>query len=230
MGHWVRLGLVVSGLAASSNAAAAPPDDVWPTHGVPVIDAQSAAPEPAPTEGTTETSVLGGVGIVGGDSMGGAALSLLALHRFEWLELGLDGQAAGMVAGMWSVGGMAGLHLGDDVSVRLLASVGWHAYGGVGRDLFFGGDPGVSGSTPYVGGRLLLGRSLSRLVGKRHRGFLGALVAVDDDLRRATKSVTYAHDPWLWGEVEQRTESHGIGQLTLGAFFIAGVELDLASY
>jgi len=176
-----------------------------------------------------ETAVLAGPGVVSGQTMAGAAVSFIAMHRWRWLELGADVEAAGLIAGQLGWGGMAGLHLGDDFSLRLLGSAGWHAYGGVGGALL-SDDPGVSGRTPYVGGRLLLGHSLERRAGTNHRGFFGILTALDDDLSRTTKSVTYRHESWFGGGPTETTASHTVGQLTFAAYFVAGVELDLADY
>lgn len=197
---------------------AAPPDDV------------EATSEPAPSaQSTSETSLLAGIGFARGATQGGLGLTLLLTHRLGPLELGVDWQGVALSSSMLGVGAVAGLHFGDDASVRLLASAGKHYYAGVGRE-FLGSDPGVSWDTPYVGGRALLGYSLARRPGRRHRGFVGAMVGMDRDLSRTTKQVTYTEVPWLLGEPYQQTRSHRVGQTTYSAFFVAGVELDFMSY
>ena len=177
-----------------------------------------------------ETSLVGGLGVAGGETAGGVGFSLMATHRFQWVELGLDCHATALFSAMAGMGAVGGLHLGSDFSVRLLGSAGMHAYHRVGSSLL-SNDPGVSGSVPYAGGRLVLGYSFAGRKSSRHRAFIGLIAALDSDLERESKSVTYTADDWLFGNGSSKTSStHAIGQTTLAGFLVAGVDLDLTSY
>jgi hypothetical protein len=185
--------------------------------------------QPAPVA-VPETSLLGGLGVAGGETAGGAGFSLLATHRFEWIELGLECQGAALFSAMLGIGGVGGLHLGNDFSVRLLGSAGLHSYHGVGSGLL-SNDPGVSGSVPYAGGRLVLGYSFAVRKNGPHRVVVGLIGAWDRDLDRKSKSVTYTTDDWLFGGgASDVTATHTIGQTTTAGFLVAGVEVDLTSY
>jgi hypothetical protein len=167
--------------------------------------------------------------VAGGKGVGGAGAALLLTHRFGPFELGLDGQATALISSMLGVGADAGLHFGNDLSLRLLASAGVHSYAGVGRHLL-SDDPGASGTVPYLGGRLVLGYSFPTRAGTRHRPFIGLIASLDDDLARDGKSVNYTQENWIFGGSSDATSTHTIGQATIGGFVVAGVDLDLASY
>jgi hypothetical protein len=182
------------------------------------------APDPVP-----ESSFMAGLGGAGGESAGGVGLLMLATHRLSWLELGVDCYGAALFSAMFGVGAVAGLRLGDAFSVRALGSVGMHSYSAVGRGLL-SGDPGVSGSVPYAGGRLVLGYSFAGRERSPHRAFIGVLGVLDEDLQRRTRSVTYQAEAWIFGGSGEVTTTHTIGQTTLAGFVVAGVEVDLTSY
>jgi hypothetical protein len=181
-----------------------------------------SAPDAAPKE----TSVIAGLGVAGGEGAGGLGVALLATHHFRWFELGLEAHAAALVARLAGAGCVGGLHFGEHFSLRLLGSAGIHSYAGVGRRLL-SDDPGVSGSAPYAGGRLVLGYSFPARAGLRHRGFVGFMGAVDQDLVRSTRTVSYIEEGWFFGGTTEQTSSHTVGQLTMAGFLVAGVDLDL---
>ncbi len=170
---------------------------------------------------------MGGMGIAEGENAGGLALSLSMLHHIHFVELGAEVYGAAATAGrMGSLGGLLGVHLGGDFSLRALAAGGVHGYEAVGSGRL-SDDPGVDGSSPYVGGRLMLGYSL----GGRSSLFFGVAGMLDEDLDRQTKSVTYQSEDWLFGG--PRTTQHGehvIGQTTWGVLFVFGREFDIARY
>src|SRR5262245_9926104 len=82
-----------------------------------------------------DSAVLGGVGVAGGDEVGGLALSLLAVHQFGPLEIGADLYGATLYSAVLSMGGLAGLKLGSVTSLHALAAGGVHSYHGVGRGM-----------------------------------------------------------------------------------------------
>jgi hypothetical protein len=196
------------------------------------LAAESAAPPARASGATYETAFVGGLGAVGGlgvedgDSAGGLALTASVFHRISFVELGAELYGAAALGGrIGSFGGLLGLHLGSEFSARLLAAAGGHRYSAVGTGLL-SDDPGVSGSSPYVGGRVMLGYSFPR-----SRLFLGALWLFDEDLERRQKSVTYTYTGWLdGGDPSQSTSLHWVGQTTWGVLFVVGREFDLAGY
>ncbi len=187
-----------------------------------------AAPSEAPTAAIRETSVITGLGWASGQGAGGVGFTLMATHRFRFVELGLDGQAAAFVSRMAGVGAVGGLHLGEDFSLRLLGSAGVHTYGAVGKHLL-SDDPGVSGTVPYAGGRVVLGYSFPAR-SRPHRAFIGLLGGMDQDLARKQRAVTYIDEDWLFGGRTEQTSIHSVGQLTISGFVVAGVDLDLVGY
>lgn len=188
----------------------------------------SALASPA-VEHVAETSFMAGLGAAGGDNVGGVGFMMLATHRLKWLELGVDCYGAALSSGMFGLGAVAGLHLGEAFSVRALGSVGMHSYSAVGRGLL-SDDPGSSGSVPYAGGRLVLGYSFAGRAGSPHRAFIGVVGVLDEDLKRETRAVTYQSENWIFGGSSEVTSRHTIGQTTLAGFIVGGVALDLTSY
>lgn len=187
-----------------------------------------AASQPAAStaEVTNETVLLAGAGTALGETSGGLAASVTALHRVHFLELGVEAYGAAAFSAIGSLGGLAGVHLGSRFSMSALLSGGVHHYGGVGAGLL-SDDPGVSGSVPYLGGRLLLGYSF----GKQRRYFIGLSGSVEEDLERQRKSVTYVEEPWLFGgEPYTATSEHTIGQTTWTGLLMFGRKFDLARY
>jgi hypothetical protein len=176
-----------------------------------------------------ETSFVAGLGAAGGDSVGGVGFMMLATHRVKWVELGVDCYGAALLSGMFGLGAVAGLHLGEAFSLRVLGSVGMHSYSAVGRGLL-SDDPGISGSTPYAGGRLVLGYSFAGRKGSPHRAFIGVVGVLDEDLNRETRAVTYQSENWIFGGTSEVTSRHTIGQTTLAGFIVGGVDLDLTNY
>jgi hypothetical protein len=190
--------------------------------------ADAAKIEPAVAD-VAETSFIGGLGAAGGESMGGPGFTMLATHRLEWFELGAECHGAALFSGMLGIGAVGGLHIGETFSVRALGSVGMHSYSHVGRGLL-SDDPGISGSVPYAGGRLVLGYSFAGRKGSPHRAFIGLVGALDQDLERETRTVTYQSENWLFGGSSEVTSTHTIGQTTIAGFLVGGVHVDLTSY
>lgn len=189
-----------------------------------------AAPRDAPPPSTVnETSILAGLGLAGGEGTGGLGLTLLATHRWRFLELGVDAHVSAFISHQAGLGGVGGFHFGDQLSLRLLGGAGFHSYGGIGRGLL-SDDPGVSGAVPYAGGRVVLGYSFRSRPGLRHRGFIGLMGGLDQDLAREKRTVTYLEEGWLFGGTTEQTSVHTVGQLTMSGFLVAGVDLDLLSY
>jgi hypothetical protein len=197
-------------------------------------------PEPPPASATqVETShettaiaglgAMGGVGTPEGDSAGGLAMYFTLLHRISFVELGGELYGATTFGGrIGSLGGLLGAHIGSEFSVRAFAAAGVHGYSAVGYGLL-SDDPGVSGSSPYVGGRVMIGYSFP--FPRRSRLFIGALTLVDEDLERQQKSVAYTETHWLFGgDPTWTTDEHSVGQTTWGALVVAGFEFDFASY
>jgi hypothetical protein len=188
-----------------------------------------AAP-PAPVSASVpETSFMGGLGVAGGDSAGGLGFTMLATHRLTWLELGGECYGAALFSAMFAVGAVGGLHVGESFSVRALGSLGMHSYSHIGRGLL-SEDPGISGSVPYAGGRLVLGYSFAGRARSAQRAFIGLIGTLDRDLDRKTKSVTYQSEDWLFGGTSEVTSTHTIGQTTVAGFLVVGVDVDLTSY
>jgi hypothetical protein len=128
-------------------------------------------------------------------------------------------------------GAAAGLHVGDRFAVRALAAFGVHGYRGVGRTDLLGEDPGVSGTTRYIGCRLMLSHSFSPRPMGAHRVLVGLLGAIDRDLERYEKSSSSTSTPWLLGGPSQVTTwTHSIGQTNVQLLGVLGIELDLSPY
>lgn len=200
------------------------------TPGTPSRSEKAAASKIEPAvAGVAETSFIGGLGAASGESVGGPGLTMLATHRLEWLELGAECHGAALFSGMLGIGAVGGVHIGETFSVRALGSVGMHSYSHVGRGLL-SDDPGISGSVPYAGGRLVLGYSFAGRKSSPHRAFIGLVGALDQDLERETRTVTYQSDNWLFGGSSEVTSTHTIGQTTLAGFLVGGLEVDLTSY
>jgi hypothetical protein len=176
-----------------------------------------------------ETSFIAGLGVTGGENAGGVAVSAQVTHRYHFLEVGGECHAAALFSSMLGVGGVAGFHFGNAFSVRLLGAAGVHLYDGVGRGLLTD-DPGISGSLPYAGGRLVLGYSFpQRRSG--HRAFIGLAGMYDRDLARRTSAVTYREeDAFFGGDSYEATSTHTLGQTSVSGFLLAGVSLDLTGY
>jgi hypothetical protein len=175
-------------------------------------------------ESTDETVLMGGMGSATGERVGGLALSLSMLHRIYFVELGAELYGATALAGrMGSFGGLLGWHVGADFSLRALVAGGVHGYEAIGSG-FLSDDPGVDGSSPYVGGRVVLGYSFGRF-------FLGVVGMLDEDLHRQTKSVSYRSRHVLFGvQPTEHHSEHTIGQTTFGMLFVFGCEFDLTRY
>jgi hypothetical protein len=152
------------------------------------------------------------------------AFSLAGLHRMGVVEVGAELYGAALFSAVGGAGGLAGVHVGSDFSMRALFTCGVHGYDGVGHGIL-SKDPGVGGTLPYVGGRLVLGYA----PGER-RTFYGLLGMMDEDLDRQEKSVTYEEEGWFSGDRYETTSDHTIGQTTWGAMFVIGRQFDLAGY
>jgi hypothetical protein len=197
------------------------------------VSASTPAPptpkvEPAVAH-VAETSFIAGLGGVGGKTMGGPGFTMLATHRLEWLELGAECYGAALFSGVLGIGAVGGLHIGESFSVRALGSVGMHSYSNVGGGLL-SDDPGISGSVPYAGGRLVLGYSFTGRKSSPHRAFIGLVGALDQDLERETRTVSYQSENWFFGGSSEVTSTHTIGQTTIAGFLVGGVDVDLTSY
>ena len=193
------------------------------------LAAAGATPDEAPPPPIRETSLVAGLGVATGEGAGGPGFTLMATHRFHFLELGLDCQAAAFMSRMAGIGGVGGLHFGEDFSLRLLGSAGIHTYGAIGSQLL-SNDPGVSGTVPYAGGRLVLGYSFPARSRLPHRAFIGLLGGIDQDLARKQRSVTYVEEGFIFGGTTIQTSTHTVGQLTMSGFLVAGVDLDFVGY
>ncbi len=201
-----------------------------------VVAASVAGQAPVPSEPksappTTETSLVGGVGGLAAATTPGVAVDALGTHRIGPLELGFEAAAGGGVAHLLGLGALAGVHVGDRFAVRALAAFGVHAYRGIGRSGLLGPDPGVSGNTRYIGGRLMLSYSFSPKPKPALRVLVGLLGALDRDLERYEKSSSSTSTPWLFGgEPQVSTWTHSIGQTNAALLAVLGIELDLSPY
>jgi hypothetical protein len=174
---------------------------------------------------------MGGIGGLAAESTPGVALAALATHHIAPFELGLEAAAGGGLAHVLGLGAVAGLHVGDRLAVRALATFGTHGYRHVGRTELFEEDPGVSGTTAYAGARLMLSYSFSPKPQSAHRVLVGLLAAMDRDLERYEKSSSYTSTSWLFGEQPQVTSrTRSIGQTNIGLLAVLGVELDWSPY
>jgi hypothetical protein len=126
---------------------------------------------------------------------------------------------------MLGVSALAGVHVGDDFSLRVLSTGGVHHYVGIGRGLI-SDDPGASGSTPYVGARVVLAYRW-RVSSVQRRPFFGLLGGLDQDLDQRDVTVTYSDGDYL---TPPSRSTHHLGQTTYTGLFVAGLELDLAPY
>lgn len=187
------------------------------------VSAEELRPSPK------ETSLLAGLGVDAGPSVTGLGVTLAGTHRLHWLEVGVEGRATGPLPLALSAGGVMGLHVGRRLSLRILGASGARYYDRVGRSLL-SEDPGVSGATPYVGARVLVGWSFERLTDRNHAGYLALMGVRDYDLERKTRSVTYTEYGWLFGTSSEVTRTHTIGQTSLGVFVVGGVDFDLTGY
>src|SRR5688572_8769867 len=124
----------------------------------PLVAALSTTPAPdaVATPRVPETRVIGGWGAASGKTHAGMGLSAMLTHRISVLELGFELNTSFLFSTMAGMGAVCGLHLGDNLSASVLGTAGMHHYSGVGTGLL-SDDPGVKGSTPYVGGRLVVG-------------------------------------------------------------------------
>jgi hypothetical protein len=207
-------------------------------HLAPLVAALSTTPaadavnppneQAAPAERVQETSVIGGLGVAGGKTHGGMGVSALASHRISVIQLGIELNTSFLFSAMAGVGAVGGLHVGDNFSASVLGTVGMHHYSGIGRGLL-SDDPGVTGSTPYVGGRLLVGYAF-RVSNPARRPFIGLLAGMDHDLDQRELSVRYQNENWFSGGTSEQTSTHHLGQTTYTGLFVGGIELDLAPY
>jgi hypothetical protein len=215
--HLAPLAFALSATSAAPAAAAVMTDAAAAAH------AQAARTPRVP-----ETRVLGGVGVAGGKTHGGLGFSALATHRISAIQLGIELNTSFLFSAMAGVGAVGGLHFGDNLSASVLGTVGAHHYSGVGRGLL-SDDPGVRGSTPYLGGRLVIGYAF-RVSNPTRRPFIGVLAGVDHDLDQRNLSVRYSDKGWFSGETSEQTSTHHLGQTSYTALFVGGIELDLAPY
>jgi hypothetical protein len=190
--------------------------------GVPAAAGSVTAPEPPPR--VTESSFFSGTGVAGGKTQAGLGLSGLGTHRVSYFEFGLELNMSLLFSAMLGVGALAGVHVGDDFSLRVLSTGGVHHYLGVGRDLL-SDDPGASGSTPYVGARVVLAYRW-RVSSVQRRPFFGLMGGLDQDLDQRDVTVRYSDDYYT----PPSTSRHHLGQTTYTGLFVAGLELDLAPY
>jgi hypothetical protein len=124
---------------------------------------------------------------------------------------------------MHSLGGVAGIGLGDPWSVHLWGAGGVHSYSGVGGSLvrpIGTEDPGVSAVLPYLGGRVLFGYTAGE-PRDRVRFTVGLMGLIDRDLKTVTRRSSYEV-----GGLE-RIEPHEVGQWLGGVFLVAGVTFGL---
>jgi hypothetical protein len=174
---------------------------------------------------TYETALLGGFGVLGGEGVGGPALSFSLTHRLTFVKVGGELCGATALGGrMGGLGWLLGVHFGSAFSVSVLGTFGVHGYEAVGSGLL-SDDPGADGSSAYAGVRLVLGYSFPR-----SRLFLGVKGVFDEDLDRQHKSVRYSQHDWFSGGSTEQVEEHTVGQTTWGTFLVVGREFDLVPY
>jgi hypothetical protein len=186
----------------------------------PAVAVEQQAPPPPRI---LESNLSAGGGLAGGSSVTGMAFNLMVTHDIGMLELGVEGDMVLLRSFMYGVGALGGIRVGDDVSFRVLATGGVHYYEGLYRD-HTAGDPGVSGSVPYIGARWLFGYRF-KVSSTKRRPWLGVMGLLDHDLFRETQSVTYSPDGF-----SETTTRHELGQLTYAVLVMAGWEVDLTPY
>jgi hypothetical protein len=194
---------------------------------------QVEPPTPPPSEPprppiVAETMVAAGTGITYGPVVSGLALSILFTHGIDVLDLGIEGNATILTSGLFGVGPVAGIHLGEEFSFRLLGTVGLHYYSSAGHD-FLTGDPGISGTLPYIGARWLFGYRV-HVSNVRQRPFIGLLAAADVDLMHRKETVAYTDGYGDFGTPQEQRATHEIGQISFSGMLMGGWELDLAPY
>jgi hypothetical protein len=118
---------------------------------------------------------------------------------------------------------MVGVFLDGPRSLRLgvAATGGLHTYSGVGKGFILSSDPGASGAAPFVGARVLAGAEL----GGKARFHIGAMLGVDDDLTRTSKTYTFTESAWTTPHAA--TATHTIGDLRATAMLTLGAAFDL---
>jgi hypothetical protein len=111
--------------------------------------------------------------------------------------------------------GLGGVSLRPHRNLRfeLLGALGAHHYSGVGRDAFFGNDPGASGTCAYAGGRASVSVSFKRKPSHFELGLYGDF---QDDLSRQRVSYTYASSGGWFGESGNGSEVIGTSRLGFG--------------
>lgn len=184
---------------------------------------QAAAADTAPLSPSSSSSVdvTGHIGGTGGDGYAGALLGASVLARSGVLGGGATIEASGAFATRFGAGALGGFSYRNDngFGVDLLGVLGVHHYEGVGRGIL-SSDPGVSGTTPFAGGR----SRLSYQLGSGARRFqFGGTATLESDLLRDTKRSTYTSTGWFSGDTSTRTDTHDVGFATVGLMLDAGV-------
>ena len=178
----------------------------------------STSPAP-PAE--SHVDLTGHIGATAGGGYGGALLGVSALARSGLLGGGATFEASGAFASRFGAAAIGGLSYRHDngLGFDLLGAFGVHHYEGVGRGIL-SDDPGVRGTTPFVGGR----SRLSYQVGSGARRFqFGGSATLDSDLIRRQHVSNYTSTGWLSGNTTQESDKHTVGFTTVGLMLDAGV-------
>jgi hypothetical protein len=203
----------------SADPAASTASTGWPA------DEQPAAPPATPHDDLLLTASAGAFG--GASSAGGVVVGLTVLRQKGLLGYGALFEAGTLLFDYetMTAAPMVGVFLDGPRSLRLgvAATGGLHTYSGVGKG-FLSSDPGASGAAPFVGARLLAGAEL----GGKARFHIGALLGLDDDLTRTSKTYAFTESSWTsLVTPHAATATHRIGDLRATAMLTLGTAFDL---
>lgn len=187
---------------------------------------RDAAP-PKPPAPHDDVLFTASAGFFGQDPGGlGGSLGFTGLRQKGWFAYGGTFEYSGVVFDSTSVTAapMVGVFVEGPRWARVgIAGVGGiHSYSAVGSGLL-SSDPGVSGTTAFVGTRVLLGAE----VGDRARFHIGLQLSVDDDLTRTRKTYSYEEVGLFSGSSHTATATHTLGAFRYGAMLALGTAFDL---
>ncbi len=170
---------------------------------------------------SSSVDVTGHVGGTGGGGYAGALIGVSALARSGMFGAGATAEASALFAARVGAGVLGGVSYRHDngLGLDLLGVFGVHHYEGVGSGIL-SSDPGVSGSTPFAGGR----SRVSYQIGSGARRFqFGGTATLESDLLRFSKTSTYTSTGWFSGTSSTQTDTHRVGFTTMGLMLDAGV-------
>ena len=221
---WATLGSLLACLFVTT-AAVADEDPALPA-------TPTEAPQPTPEKAHDDLLFTAGVGAFHDveNAVGGGGLSLTALRQKGWLGYGATFEYGGAVLDYTSVTAapMVGLFLDSPRYLRLgFAAVGGiHHYSGVNGGFILSRDPGASGTTAFLGARVLAGVEL----GGKSRFHIGVQLSADDDLSRSRKTYAFEESTFRFGgdaSTTTETATHTVGTFRYGGMLVLGTAFDL---